>query len=339
VARGRGGASGGGGADGDALGPARGRGDTGGPRFDIDVPPDGYAWWYIDGVSDDGRRAVSVIGFIGSVFSPWYRWSGRRDPQNHVCLNVATYGPQGRFTMTDRGRAALRQAPHELGIGPSRMAWEGGRLVIDVDEWGAPPLVTRVRGRITLTPQAVTGVEVALTPDGRHVWRPFAPSARIAVDLEPGHRWTGHGYFDANFGSAALEADFRTWTWGRYPVGDGAVTFYDGVRRDGSILSHAIAFDGAGRAERIAPPPKARLPRTLWLLARETRADAGYRPRQALAMLDAPFYSRSMVTTRIGGVETTGVHEALDLVRYRQPWLKPMIALRVPRRAGWAADA
>jgi carotenoid 1,2-hydratase len=72
-------------------------------------------------------------------------------------------------------------------------------------------------------------------------------------------------------------------------------------------------------------------------MRRETRADPGYRPRQALAMLDAPFYARSMVTTRIGGVETTGVHEALDLRRYRQAWLKPMIALRVPRRAGWTA--
>ncbi len=279
-----------------------------------------------------------MIGFIGSVFSPWYRWSGRREPQNHVCLNVATYGPTPRFAMTDRGRAALRQSAGELRIGPSRMAWDRGALVIDVDERGAPPRLGRLRGQIRVTPQAVTTLSVDLTPDGRHRWRPFAPAARIEVDLDPGHRWRGHGYFDANFGEAALEADFRTWTWGRFPVGDGAVTFYDGVRRDGSLLSQAFAFDGGGRATRIEPPPPARLPRTFWRLARTTRADPGFLPRQTLAMLDAPFYSRSMVTTRIGGVETTGVHEALDLVRYRQPWLKPMIALRVPRRAGWTWD-
>ena len=59
---------------------ARGRGDLERPAFNIDVPPGGYAWWYIDGVSDDGTRAVSIIGFIGSVFSPWYAWSGRGDP-------------------------------------------------------------------------------------------------------------------------------------------------------------------------------------------------------------------------------------------------------------------
>jgi carotenoid 1,2-hydratase len=30
------------------------------------------------------------------------------------------------------------------------------------------------------------------------------------------------------------------------------------------------------------------------------------------------------------------VHEALDLDRYKQPLLKPMLAVRVPRRKGWS---
>ena len=163
----------------------------------------------MDGVSSDGARAVSVIGFIGSVFSPWYAWSGRRDPADHCCIHVVTYGPGGRFTMTDRGRDALRQSRDALQVGPSRMAWRGGALVIDVEEVSSLPRIARVAGQIRLTPQAITGVEALLTPDGRHIWRPFAPSARIEVDLTQGHRWQGHGYFDANFGTAALEADFR----------------------------------------------------------------------------------------------------------------------------------
>ena len=76
--------SGGGGADGLPLRPARGRGDQHRPCFDIDVPSDGYAWWYVDGISADHRRAITIIGFIGSVFSPWYRWSGRRDPSQSL---------------------------------------------------------------------------------------------------------------------------------------------------------------------------------------------------------------------------------------------------------------
>ncbi|MBJ3761455.1 carotenoid 1,2-hydratase [Maribius pontilimi] len=286
-------------------------------------------------MSDNGRHAVSVIGFIGSVFSPWYRWSGRRAPDNHVCINVATYGPGGRFTMTDRGRDALRQTPSQFTVGPSSMRWQDGKLVIHVDEVSSLPLVSRVRGTITLTPDAVTGVEVALTPDGAHVWRPFAPSARIDVDLGRRGHWSGHGYFDANFGTRALEADFSYWTWGRYPLKDGAALFYDAVLRDGSGTGTALRMDGDGQVAPMQAPPKARLKRSLWAVRRETRADAGHAPKQEMSMLDAPFYTRTAVSTRIEGEPTTGVHEALDLDRFRGPWLMPMLAVRVPRRPGW----
>jgi carotenoid 1,2-hydratase len=276
-----------------------------------------------------------VIAFIGSVFSPWYRWSGRQDPENHVCINVATYGPGGRFCMTDRGRAALRQTDATFQVGPSRLDWQGDRLVITLDERGAPPLFGRVRGTITLTPEMMTGVEMPLTPDGAHVWRPFAPRARAEVALGPGWTWGGHGYFDANFGTRALEADFRFWTWGRFPTVSGATCFYDATRRDGSMLTAAVAFAADGTARAVEGPPLTRFRRSLWAVRRETRADPGTRPRQVLPMLDAPFYCRAAVRTTIGGEEVTGVHEALDLDRFRGPWLMPMLALRVPRRAGW----
>jgi len=73
--------------------------------------------------------------------------------------------------------------------------------------------------------------------------------------------------------------------------------------------------------------------RGLWTVRRKMRADPGTSPRQTAPMLDAPFYCRSVVRSRIGGQESTGVHEALDLDRFASPWLKPMLALRVPRRA------
>jgi carotenoid 1,2-hydratase len=254
-------------------------------------------------------------------------------PQNHVCLNVVTYGPGGRFTMTDRGTAALRQEKDTLTIGPSRMHWTGRELVIDVDEVSSPPLISRVKGRITLTPSAVTGVELALHP--RHQWRPFAPTARIKVELTQGQNWEGHGYFDANFGSAALEADFDFWTWGRFPMRDRALCLYDATWRDGTQRDFALEVLPSGEAREVAAPPRTTFARTNWLVRRETRADPGTRPRQVLPMLDAPFYSRSVVETRLMGEVTQGVHEALDLTRFRQPLLKPMLAVRVPRRAGW----
>ena len=66
--------------------------------------------------------------------------------------------------------------------------------------------------------------------------------------------------------------------------------------------------------------------------------DAGATPRQTKALLDAPFYSRSLVQTQIEGETVCGVHEALDLGRFRSPIVKGMLACRVPRRAGWRFD-
>ncbi|MEM1161908.1 MAG: carotenoid 1,2-hydratase [Pseudomonadota bacterium] len=242
--------------------------------------------------------------------------------------------------MTERGVGALKLAPQRFQVGPSALEWRGGELTIDVDEW-SNPIVSHLKGQIRLKPAGLTDVEMPLKSNGTHIWRPFAPTARIEVDLNRARwQWSGHGYFDANFGTRALEDDFSYWTWGRYPVPDGTMAFYDAERRDGTTLAKALHFGPDGAAKMVdAPPPKARFNRNLWLVRRETRADPGYRPREVTPMLHAPFYSRAAVQTQINGLETVGVHEALDLNRFASPLLKPMLAVRVPRVPDWAAFA
>jgi carotenoid 1,2-hydratase len=241
--------------------------------------------------------------------------------------------------MTDRGTPALRQSADTFSVGPSSMRWVNGQLVIDINEISGPPLISRVRGTITVTPSAITSVELPLTEDGTHIWRPFGPVSDISVDLEaPGWQWDGHGYFDANFGTRALEEDFSYWTWGRYPAAGGSTCFYDTTRLDGSKLGSGFHFNPDGTATEIDLPPQLEFKRSLWAVRRETRGDCGFRPRQVMNMLDAPFYSRSMVETRINGEMTVGVHEALDLTRFRSPLIKPMLAVRVPRRRNWRFD-
>jgi len=237
--------------------------------------------------------------------------------------------------MTDRGQEALSLSEDTIRIGPSAMHWDGGKLIVCINELSTP-YAQHLSGRVVVRPSALTDVELPLTGDGSHIWRPFAPSADIDVMLNrPGWQWRGHGYFDANFGTRALEADFSYWTWGRFPLSTGAACFYDAVRRDGPNLSTAIGFTHDGQAQVMQMPPKAPLRRPFWLVKRETRADAGYCPEQVKVLLDAPFYTRSVVRTRINGEETTGVHEALDLNRFASNWLMPMLAVRVPRRTRW----
>ena len=248
---------------------------------------------------------------------------------------MATYGPGGRFAMTDRGRGALRQTVDSFTVGPSSLRWVGGKLAIEVNEVSSLPLISRMIGQILITPSGLTDLELPLTETGSHIWRPFAPTARIDVDLGKGWQWSGPGYFDPNFGTRARDPDLDSGTWGRFPVEDGSVCFYDAVRRDGSDLAVGVGFAADGSRIDVEMPPKGRVSRSLWAVRRETRADDGFRPHQTKSMLDAPFYTRSVVRTKINGHETEGVHEALDLNRFRGPWLMPMLAVRVPRRAGW----
>ncbi len=252
-----------------------------------------------------------------------------------MCINVATYGPGGRWTMTDRGRDALRQTNDTFTVGPSHLHWDGTTLTVDINEVSTP-WCDRVKGTVKIHPHGLTDKEIPLTEDGSHVWRPFAPSSDIEVDMNrEGWTWSGHGYFDANFGTRALEADFGYWTWGRYPTSAGTASFYDVARRDGSDLSVALKFDEQGGVSTMEAPPKTRFSRSLWTVRRETRADPGTTPKHFKSMLDAPFYCRAGVETTIHGERVQGVHEALDLNRFRGPWLMPMLAVRVPRRPKW----
>lgn len=322
-------------SNGSAIREARGRGDNQRPNFNLDVPSNGYAWWYVDGLSYDGLKAISIIGFIGSVFSPWYAWSGRRNPHNHCCINVALYGKGWRWTMTERGKESLTQSTDKLQIGPSSYTWCNGKLIIAINEISTPHF-DRVLGTVTITPKHVTDIEVNLTEDGSHVWRPFAPNAEIDVEIDKkGWNWKGHGYFDANFGTRALEQDFSYWTWSRLPCKDGSIAFYDADRRHDNPLSVSLKFRSDGSVEQITAPPQTRLSRSLWAVKRKTRSDIGYKPTQVKHMLDAPFYTRSAIKTRIDGEEITGIHEALDLNRFSSPFLKPMLVMRVPRTTKW----
>ncbi|MFM2043156.1 MAG: hypothetical protein RLY86_1732 [Pseudomonadota bacterium] len=322
------------------------------------VPRDGYAWWYVDAISDDGRYGLTIIGFIGSVFSPYYaraRRRGRGDPANHVAMNVVLTGPRGgRWCMTERRTAALAVTPDTLAIGPSAMTWDGQGLTVEIAEW-AVPLPRRVCGTVRVRPAAITAASPVLDRDGRHRWWPIAPLSRVEVELtEPALRWSGTGYLDSNHGAEPMERAFTHWDWCRGVLpgtgsgarGDRAVILYNPSWRgageradgghDGTGRAIALTVDAQGRVDPVDPPPRAGLPPCFWWrVARETRCDAdagssnGARVRETL--VDAPFYARSVIDTWLLGQPVTAMHESLDLDRFDTAWVQALLPFRMPR--------
>lgn len=300
-----------------------------GPCFDQAVPPGGYLWWYVDAVSDDGLHALTVIAFVGSVFSPYYAWAGRRDPDNHCTLNVALYGPEARWAMTERGRGAVRRLRDSFTIGPSAMRWVDGALEIDIDERGFP-LPRRVRGRVVLTPGPMPARRFTIDAAGRHVWQPVAPCARVAVEFaQPDLIWNGHAYHDSNFGCETLSAGFSSWSWARGRVRDGVVIYYDSVPHEGAPRGLALHCGTDGVLCGVAAPPMHELPRGMWGVARRARGEVP--PVIARKFEDAPFYTRSLIRTQLGGKPADMVHESLRAGRLDNVVVQAMLPFRMPR--------
>lgn len=336
--------SGGRGPDGRLVRAAGDEGSDARPRFDAQIPSGGYGWWYVDALSDDGKHGLTIIAFIGSVFSPYYKKSGRPDPVNHSALNVALYGPGARWTMTERPREVVSRDADTLVIGPSTVRWTGDALEIDIverDKRLGIPWQRNVRGKVRVIPEALNARAFSLDPQGRHRWHCLAPRARIEVDMkQPDLSWKGSAYLDSNFGSESLEEGFRVWHWsrahsrhdgGQPDYGRGAVVCYEGIRRDGSAFASALRFgrDGTPQEEDVLPPV-APLPNTLWQMERKTRADRGH-ASVIRTWEDAPFYARSTLSTRLFGEPVVAVQESLDLDRFANPVVQFMLPYRMPR--------
>jgi carotenoid 1,2-hydratase len=302
------------------------------------VEPGGYAWWYLDALSDDGSSAITIISFVGSVFSPWYaaaRRHGAPSPADHCALNVAVYGRRSlAWAMTERTSLTTTRSAMALHLGRSTVAWEGDTLVVQIDERTAP-LGRPLRGVVRLQPERDPGEVRELDGGGRHRWWPVAPRARAEVRLEqPWLRFDGDAYHDANEGDEPLEAAFSEWTWSRTTLPSGTAVLYD-VRERGAqqATSWGRLFRSDGASAPLEAPAPVRLPGTLWRIHRESRAALPGGTRLVRTLEDTPFYARSMVEATLAGERGRGVHEALDLRRFASPVVQRMLAFRMRREA------
>ncbi len=303
------------------------------------VGQDGYSWWYVDALSADGRHGLTIIAFIGSVFSPYYalaRARGRGDPENHVCMNVALDGQPRRWAMTERGRASLRRDTGEIAIGRSAMRWSDGGLRITIDE-PTVPLPGRIRGTVTITPRIRGTRTFQLDGAGRHLWQPIAPLCDVEAEFEtPAMSWKGTGYFDTNHGEEPLEAAFRSWTWTRFEDEHGARIVYDVTERSGAFRPLSLQVDADGVRE-VPPPMMKPLPRTVWGVERMVPCDSSATPSQTRMMENAPFYARCGLSSLLDGKPVLGVNESLSLTRVAHPVVRLMLPFKMFRRAS-AAD-
>ena len=281
---------------------------------------------------------MSIIAFVGSVFSPYYAWARARnggvaDPENHCAINVALYGAAGRrWTMTERGRASIQRSRHTFTVGPSQVRWQGESLVFDIDEVNVP-IPWRVRGRVTVTPQGLSRFVTGLDANARHRWGPIGPCSRVYVELQqPSARWEGHAYLDSNEGDEPVDRAFNTWDWSRSVMANGdTAVIYDVRPRGGSdrVIAQRFARDGTPTALEV--PPRHPVGRSAWAIPRSMRSDAAVTPSVQSTIEDTPFYVRSLLRSSLAGEIVTSVHETLDAQRVASLPVRLMLPWRMPR--------
>ncbi|MEM8701202.1 MAG: carotenoid 1,2-hydratase [Pseudomonadota bacterium] len=276
------------------------------------------------------------------MFSPYYHFSGRKAPENHVAFNVAFYNPSGSvWAMTERGSDSLIRTCEGLRIGNSGLTWSNGGLELEFEETALPwPghrfLPRRFSGRIRVEPDFLHANSFDLDADGRHVWWPRVPQARVKVncDLLPNGGWEGEGYHDVNFGSRPLETDFVAWDWARGRARNNrTVVLYDAEMRSGGQRTLGLAFSAAGAAEPIDLPQRRALPRGAWGVRGGIHCDASATPTRSRRLEDTPFYTRSLVETTLAGEPLKMVHETLDCRRLANPAVRMMLPFRMPRNS------
>jgi carotenoid 1,2-hydratase len=301
------------------------------------VVANGYRWWYIDALSDDQRYGLTIIVFVGSVFSPYYasaRRGGPADPESFCSINAILYNPRQKlWALTERGSGDLARSALRLDVGPSSIYRDGDAYTIDVDEITVP-LPRRLKGRVKLIPSALQPDPVVLEPRGSHHWWPVAPVARAEVDFQqPGLRWSGVAYFDSNWGDEPLEQGFSDWHWSRAELDDGSVAILYGPnsRYSGPREWGWRCFPD-GRREPLSTGVAQSLSSTaVWRVGRRTRGDADGETTVLRTLEDTPFYARSLLQTRLCGCDTLAFHESLDLNRFRQRWVQYLLPFRMPR--------
>jgi carotenoid 1,2-hydratase len=342
-------------------------GKNGGPLFTEKIGPNGYVWWYIDALSDDGQYGLTIIAFIGSVFSPYYAWARNRaaphgaSPYDHCAINVALYDGLSnspsrtgrrhghRWAMTERTWRHVAASEDTFRVGPSSLHWDGERLTIDIDEISLPFPAT-LRGRVVVKPIGIWQDSYRLDEAGDHFWRPIAPIASVTVEMDaPRIAWRGTAYVDSNVGTAPLESAFVRWDWSRGKqippdtevkddAGSPESTFvvYDVHRTDGTNLTLAKTFrvspTGMATTGDFVSPRHQKLPTTAWGIHRATACDAGTFATVVKTVEDTPFYARSVVRSVINQAPMVAVHESLSLSRFRSRWVQCLLPFKMPRR-------
>jgi len=190
--------------------------------FNYQLKPRGYAWWYVDLVSDDACYACTVIAFVGNVFSPaYYRASMIPDalpsPYAFPAINAVIYNLKSgkRLWLFEQGAASdLTATEHSYQLGSHLIRRTPSSIDINIDGH-CMPIARRLQATLSIDLNIVFDQHVALDRCADHHWYPVAPLARASLTVKKptAINFSGKAYHDCNYGCRPLSESFTDWWW------------------------------------------------------------------------------------------------------------------------------
>ena len=302
-----------------------------------------------------------MIAFVGSVFSPRYYRDRQRaakhnkllNPEGYCAFNLSIkaltsegirrlgqkevwcfneYRDQAVTSVSDP-IAQVNRTASSFRLGHTVLHQSKDLLQAQLNERTAPffqRMTREVIGEISLFPSHRHGYTVPLDTHGLHRWFGLAPLSRIHVKLtSPAVEFKGSAYHDGNAGLTPLEDVFTSWTWRREETHQGTAVLYDLHERTGATSNNAFLFLPNGEVIDYQAPVTQPLSSGLWRVSRSTRVPEGGNATLCAPLIDSPFYTRDVLTISSDDQQTTSIHEALDLNRLRQGWVRFLMGFRL----------
>ncbi len=307
--------------------------------FDRNVPSGGYAWWYVDAISENADFGITLIAFVGSVFSPYYfrarKKNAATNPDNYCALNIAFHENQKKYwCMTERSAKHVYRSSEIFEMANSSITWNGSYLEFKIQEYTVP-LPSKVSGVVRVHPHYINTNNYFLEDSQKHAWCPIAPCSHVEVEMQrPNFQWHATGYFDSNWGAEPLENGFRSWNWSCTKMNEEErVIQYHTVNRNNTNtdLGFHFASDGkiTAREQQIAKI----LPETkIWRVPRKAYVEDDRNVNVLKTLEDTPFYSRSVLNSETQDKSILTIHESLELDRFKKPLTQFMLPFRMPRQ-------
>lgn len=256
------------------------------------------------------------------------------NPENYCSLNVAIYSPgKNRWAMTERGEKQVSRSATEFVIGPSKLRWDGDKLIVQIEE-RAVPFGQKVSGTVELYPNTLFNFSTPLDAAGKHRWGPLAPSARVKVSLNsPDLQWEGNAYLDSNEGDEPISESFHEWDWSRAEMSGGRTSvIYDVREKSAHENVLALTFNPNGTIDHFEPPPRQALPKTFWGIQRHMRNQSAKGLEVVQVLENTPFYTRSVLNSELLGEKVLSFHETLSVPKLTQTSTQLMLPWRMPRK-------